>query len=641
MSTSSSSSTSSSTKSTSWTHTDQSKYNHFILVDNLPYVTSPSLSIGGTIKFIPSYFQVTELPPPSPDGISHPSKTNDSQACHFWLVIQRASMNTYDVQMLLSTLLGYPDAKEIGICGLKDKHAVTIQTFSVPSFSRTLSRHVTSTELVEIIHQHSESNLIVLGTPQISSKKLRRNLHTGNRFKIVVGNLSTTNSTEALEIANTIKTQLLSSGWPNYYGEQRFGKGTASAVRGARLLELLQSKGGGSRKRLRTSIMKSTHKMLILSAHSSMYFNIWLSKRIEKNAFDKLLDGDLTISLDTTIPTPKGKWVNRYVASNLQKDDGKGTMKEGQEEGIQNGGTQKNSITNDNTNDTNNNNNTMLSEFETNIITYTGPMYGFRLDVPNENTQARAIEDEVSRLSTTEQTTYKMLSIYGTRRIGRLSLTHMNLEIAKHKEGLVFSFDLPKGSYATAFLREFMKVPVGRCLPDTEEEKEDDGDYDDDNQQGARKKIKKMEPRRPMTFNEFGINNVVTKMEPTTWSPKYKMFLLRSTHGKIRNITFCLFSLNHPRSIKDFSAVLSERKTMRMANEKDMTVHLGCKLSELSPFSVLSKPCVPTHVSVAIDSVLKGDCNFKYLEQSCISMSVDDYKELLVKNGVTVATVEF
>ncbi|MFH2125976.1 MAG: tRNA pseudouridine(13) synthase TruD, partial [Pseudomonadota bacterium] len=41
------------------------------------------------------------------------------------------------------------------------------------------------------------------------------------------------------------------------------------------------------------------------------------------------------------------------------------------------------------------------------------------------------------------------------RRVGRLMVEGLN--IAEAPEGLVFSFSLPKGSYATVLLREFMK----------------------------------------------------------------------------------------------------------------------------------------------------------------------------------------
>jgi tRNA(Glu) U13 pseudouridine synthase TruD len=44
-------------------------------------------------------------------------------------------MNTMEVQQTLSHILGYNDPRMVGFCGLKDKYALTTQTFSVPSYN--------------------------------------------------------------------------------------------------------------------------------------------------------------------------------------------------------------------------------------------------------------------------------------------------------------------------------------------------------------------------------------------------------------------------------------------------------------------------------------------------------------------------
>jgi tRNA pseudouridine13 synthase len=49
----------------------------------------------------------------------------------------------------------------------------------------------------------------------------------------------------------------------------------------------------------------------------------------------------------------------------------------------------------------------------------------------------------------------KRARLGGTRRPARLLVA--DLEIAAHPQGLLFSFFLPKGAYATVLLREFLR----------------------------------------------------------------------------------------------------------------------------------------------------------------------------------------
>jgi tRNA pseudouridine13 synthase len=50
----------------------------------------------------------------------------------------------------------------------------------------------------------------------------------------------------------------------------------------------------------------------------------------------------------------------------------------------------------------------------------------------------------------------------GSRRPARLFLNDLSIE--PHPNGLVFTFTLPKGAYATTVLREFMKTEL--ALPE-------------------------------------------------------------------------------------------------------------------------------------------------------------------------------
>ncbi len=63
--------------------------------------------------------------------------------------------------------------------------------------------------------------------------------------------------------------------------------------------------------------------------------------------------------------------------------------------------------------------------------------------------------------------TSKKARVTGTRRLGRLLLD--DLEVAAHDDGVLLSFSLPKGAYATTVLREFMKNDGESGLADGED----------------------------------------------------------------------------------------------------------------------------------------------------------------------------
>jgi len=94
--------------------------------------------------------------------------------------------------------------------------------------------------------------------------------------------------------------------------------------------------------------------------------------------------------------------------------------------------------------------------FQRREITYTGPIYGARMR------WASGEPGELERmvLETAEVTT-EMLGrarLDGSRRPAQLFLDDLSME--PHPDGLLFTFTLPKGAYATTVLREFMKAEV-------------------------------------------------------------------------------------------------------------------------------------------------------------------------------------
>jgi len=91
-------------------------------------------------------------------------------------------------------------------------------------------------------------------------------------------------------------------------------------------------------------------------------------------------------------------------------------------------------------------------------ISATIPLYGRKVRMSGED--AGALEQAV--LSSYGLRWPQFGSRRGDRRITRVTLA--NASVAREEDAVTLAFDLPKGSYATAVLREVMKVDVDEPL---------------------------------------------------------------------------------------------------------------------------------------------------------------------------------
>ena len=124
---------------------------------------------------------------------------------HLWLLISKKDQNTSWVAGILAKLAGIK-RNDVGYCGMKDRFAITTQWFSLYVPSRDL-------DLSTLTH----SDFTILRTAR-HHKKLRRGMHRGNRFKIVLKQF------EVEKKSFDDRMKLISRfGVPNYFGEQRFG----------------------------------------------------------------------------------------------------------------------------------------------------------------------------------------------------------------------------------------------------------------------------------------------------------------------------------------------------------------------------------------------------------------------------------
>ena len=163
---------------------------------------------------------------------------------------------------MLARKLGVSE-RDIGIAGLKDRHAVTRQWVSVPKLAESR------------LNQIDGDGVKVLKVSRHNNKLRSGHLH-GNRFRILIRDADTTVNVEA--ILNRIRGE----GLPNYYGPQRFGRDGETATLGLRLL------AGEHVGRLPPFKLK-----LALSAAQSLLFNEVLSRRFNDGFFRTVLDGDV------------------------------------------------------------------------------------------------------------------------------------------------------------------------------------------------------------------------------------------------------------------------------------------------------------------------------------------------------------
>ena len=226
---------------------------------------SPYQAAGtGIIRNTSEDFIVNEIPSFKPSG----------EGEHLWLHIRKTNSNTDWIAGQFARLL---DVKkhDVGFAGLKDRHAVTTQWFSVylpgqviPDLNNRLTEPLADS--IEILEQ----------TRHI--KKLRRGTLKGNQFTIIVRDFSGDKS-RLNETIENIKQR----GLPNYFGVQRFGHKTNEGTYGN--IDKATAWFMGEMKKPKNRNQRS----LYLSASRSWIFNHILSRRVEDDTWDKPVKGDV------------------------------------------------------------------------------------------------------------------------------------------------------------------------------------------------------------------------------------------------------------------------------------------------------------------------------------------------------------
>jgi tRNA pseudouridine13 synthase len=205
------------------------------------------------IRAEPNDFQVTER--------LDVDFTGDGE--HDWLWIEKTGANTSWVADQLAKHAGVA-SKDVGYSGLKDRHAVTKQWFSV----RRPTGEGTDWGALDI-------DGVTLLEQQRHQRKLKRGAHQANSFRIALRG----DDIEAHRDELAERLQAMSErGAPNYFGEQRFGRDAGNVALGEAVL-------AGRR-------MSRNKRSIGLSALRSLHFNNELSDRLEAGTWNRLLPGD-------------------------------------------------------------------------------------------------------------------------------------------------------------------------------------------------------------------------------------------------------------------------------------------------------------------------------------------------------------
>lgn len=183
---------------------------------------------------------------------------------HLWLYVRKRGANT---DWAARALARWADVRPAAVsyAGLKDRHAVTDQWFSIHLPGRADPDYAALT-LPELTIRDARRH----------QRKLQRGGLRGNRFHLVVRDLSG----EVDTIAERLR-QLQTQGVPNYFGAQRFGHHGHNVDQARRLF-------AGELRRV------DRHRRgLYLSAARAWLFNAVLSRRIRDCSWRQGTDGDL------------------------------------------------------------------------------------------------------------------------------------------------------------------------------------------------------------------------------------------------------------------------------------------------------------------------------------------------------------
>jgi len=274
-----------------------------------PYAIAPP-SVSALFRSVPEDFQVTEQLGFDLSG----------EGEHLCLYVEKRGQNTRWVAGLLAKHFGVDDMA-VSHCGMKDRHAVTRQWFSVhlPGKLPEMPERPPMLEGCQVLAQ------------QRHHKKLRRGQHAGNQFVIQLRQIE--GDVSVLEHS----LQQVVNGVPNYFGEQRFGWAAGNLVEANRLLSVWGDTSANRKQHSGRRRQRSPIDGIYLSAARAYLFNLVLAERVRLGHWKSAMPGEVVPEgplwgrgrsaapqsvklLEEQVLSPWGDWTNSLEYSGLQQE---------------------------------------------------------------------------------------------------------------------------------------------------------------------------------------------------------------------------------------------------------------------------------------------------------------------------------
>lgn len=214
--------------------------------------------VGGRLGLEPEDFQVDEVPlyPLAGEGQ------------HLFVRLKKREITTPQLVREVARAAGVRD-RDVGVAGMKDKHAVTTQWLSLLSHEASAPESwqlPEGVELLEVSHHHN---------------KLRTGHVAGNHFRIRLTEVPHPQAAQAIVDA------IANEGLPNYFGAQRFGTELNNLEQALEFFDQMASRQGRSRSKAPRFKLK-----LFPSVVQAEVFNRYLMSRLHAG-LDELLEGEV------------------------------------------------------------------------------------------------------------------------------------------------------------------------------------------------------------------------------------------------------------------------------------------------------------------------------------------------------------
>lgn len=407
--------------------------------------------IGGRIKQDAEDFFVNEI-----------ANIDLNEGNYFIIKVKKKNWDTMNLARVLSNILGISQ-KRIYYAGTKDKRAIAIQYFSIKNANEEIVEKLKSSRLRDV-------EIEIVGK---SRKAVNLGNLLGNEFSIKIVDVNTNEIEEKIE---AIKRELMDKGTPNFFGLQRFGsiryithevgkmivkgrfkdafwiyvakpfEGESKEVKkireelwntrdekfGLRELPkhlryerlLLQKLREGKDEEGALLSLPKNLKMMFVHAYQSYIFNLLLSERIAEFESLKKIEDEDTISFVSFKQNKKRYYFFKEDYS-IVKSNTKRRIK-------------------------------FLIDKRRAALALPLPGYETKVEGWCKEKLNEILEKEEVKLKDFKNK-YKEFSSKGSFRSADILAEWTNLSYEIEKNDVKFNFYLPKGCYATIFLREFTK----------------------------------------------------------------------------------------------------------------------------------------------------------------------------------------